>query len=184
MSPANHVAVRPARAEEYEAIAALTVAAYAEYQPLLTAEQWDEYRSDLADIAGRAQRGTVFVAEDAGGALSGVVTYYRHVADGPDGPRGDWWWWPADYGYIRALAVDPAARGRGVGRALMEACFSEARATGAAGVALNTTPAMSAAKSLYERLGFRMLPPAEGHLDYGGFHFFSYVLDLSIIPPA
>lgn len=177
--------VRPARPEDYAAGSALTLAAYAQYQPLLGSEQWEEYRTDLADLAGRAERGTVLVAEDAEGTLLGVVTYYRHVGDGP---RGDWWWWPTDYGYIRALAVHPTARGRGVGRALMQACFQEARATGAAGVALNTAPVMSAAKSLYESLGFRMLPPAEGErggeLDYGGFHFFSYVLELSTIPPG
>lgn len=177
--------VRPARPEDYAAGGALTVAAYAQYQPLLRREEWEEYRADLADLAGRAERGTVFVAEDADGTLLGVVTYYRHVADGP---RADWWWWPADYGYIRALAVHPDARGRGVGRALMHACLEEARASGAAGVALNTARVMSAARSLYESLGFHMLPAAEGDrdgdLDYGGFHFFSYVLELSTIPPG
>lgn len=177
------VTVRRARPEEYAAGGALTVAAYAQYRRLLTADQWEQYRIDLADLAGRAARGTVFVALE-GEALVGVVTYYHHAHQ----PRGDWWWWPADYGYIRALAVDPAARGRGIGRALMLACFDEARATGATGIALNTAPVMSAATSLYETLGFRMLEPAEDQrendLDYGGFHFFSYVVDLSKIPPA
>lgn len=176
--------VRRARPEEYAAGGALTVAAYAQYRPHVTADQWDQYRTDLADLAGRAARGTVFVAVE-GETLVGVVTYYHHVAGGP---RDEWWWWPADYGYIRALAVDPAARGRGIGRALMLACFDEARVTGAAGIALNTAPVMSAAKLLYETLGFRMLEPAEGQpendVDYGGFHFFSYVVDLSKIPPA
>jgi len=176
--------IRPARPDDYPAGGALTVAAYAEYQPLLASGQWEEYRTDLADLAGRAERGTTLVAEE-GGALVGVVTYYPPYLDGP---RNDWWWWPADYGYIRALAVHPDARGRGVGRALMLACFDEARASGAAGVALNTAPVMAAAKSLYESLGFRMLPSAEGdsegELDYAGFHFFSYVLELSTIPPC
>jgi ribosomal protein S18 acetylase RimI-like enzyme len=55
---------------------------------------------------------------------------------------------------IRMLAVDPAARGRGVGEALTRACLERAAAIGGELVVLHTTRWMAAAQRLYERLGF------------------------------
>lgn len=55
---------------------------------------------------------------------------------------------------FRALAVDPEARGRGVGRALATECVERARDSGRRGVAILTRPSMTAAHRLYESLGF------------------------------
>lgn len=59
---------------------------------------------------------------------------------------------------IRMLAVDPGARGRGVGAALAAACVHLSRGAGAKGVRLSTEPSMAAAHRIYERLGFRRTP--------------------------
>jgi GNAT superfamily N-acetyltransferase len=58
--------------------------------------------------------------------------------------------WPE----LRLLAAAPAARGLGVGRALVEACAARARAAGAAALGLHTSRSMVAARALYARLGF------------------------------
>ena len=55
------------------------------------------------------------------------------------------------------VAVHPAARMRGVGRALALACVQRARDQGASAIALNTTSVMPVAQAMYERLGFRQL---------------------------
>jgi ribosomal protein S18 acetylase RimI-like enzyme len=52
------------------------------------------------------------------------------------------------------LAVDPAAQGLGVGRALTLACLERARREGRSGVALYTRPANIPAQRLYASLGF------------------------------
>ena len=166
--------VREARADEYEEVARLTVEAYEEYAASLSDESWEHYRSDLADVAGRAGKGQILVAED-GDHLLGAVAYY------PPGPRPggvDWWWWPEDYAYFRALAVHPAARMRGVGRALALACVQRARDQGASGVALNTTSVMPVAQTMYERLGFRRVVEGvpESHSEVG---LMCYVMELS-----
>jgi ribosomal protein S18 acetylase RimI-like enzyme len=54
--------------------------------------------------------------------------------------------------------VHPDARGRGRGRLLTLACVERARTQGAATLGIHTTPAMTAACALYERLGFRRAP--------------------------
>lgn len=61
---------------------------------------------------------------------------------------------------FRLLAVDPAARGRGVGEALVRECIRRAALPpwSAHTVVLDTQPTMHAAQRLYERLGFVRLP--------------------------
>ena len=56
--------------------------------------------------------------------------------------------------YLQELYVVPALRGRGIGRALLEATIERAREAGAAGVDLNTGETDTAARALYESVGF------------------------------
>ena len=56
--------------------------------------------------------------------------------------------------WIEDVVVDAAARGRGVGEALVRAALSVAREEGAARVMLTSNAARRAAHRLYERMGF------------------------------
>ena len=56
--------------------------------------------------------------------------------------------------YLEELYVVPDQRGRGLGRALMEAAIDLARRKGAAHMDLGTSEDDVAARALYERLGF------------------------------
>ena len=110
----------------------------------------DEYLGELADVAGRADRSQLLVARD-GGAVVGAVAL---VLDGDFGEvtASD------DEAAFRMLVVDPSARGRGVGEALVRVCLERARAAGKRLVVLSTDPRMTAAHRLYGRLGFTRLP--------------------------
>ena len=59
---------------------------------------------------------------------------------------------------IRALAVAPVARGRGIGRGLVAAVTRRAAERGTRHLVLLTMPAMLAAQHLYTQAGFRRLP--------------------------
>ncbi|MFD8598776.1 GNAT family N-acetyltransferase [Kitasatospora sp. NPDC059646] len=61
-------------------------------------------------------------------------------------------------GEIRMLAVGAAARGRGVGRALVSAAIARSRELGLAGMAFSTRPTMTAAHRIYDALGFLRTP--------------------------
>jgi ribosomal protein S18 acetylase RimI-like enzyme len=65
---------------------------------------------------------------------------------------------PPDQAEIRMLGVDPGQRGRGVARAIMDACFAWAAKAGKARMLLHTTQRMEAAQAMYESLGFERLP--------------------------
>jgi ribosomal protein S18 acetylase RimI-like enzyme len=56
--------------------------------------------------------------------------------------------------YLEELYVAPDRRGRGLGRALMEAAMDAARDAGAAHMDLGTAETDTAARALYESLGF------------------------------
>jgi GNAT superfamily N-acetyltransferase len=61
----------------------------------------------------------------------------------------------AEVGEIKRLYVAPAARGRGLGRVLVERIVAEARKLGYRSVLLDTLPFMKEAQSLYLSMGFK-----------------------------
>jgi ribosomal protein S18 acetylase RimI-like enzyme len=63
-----------------------------------------------------------------------------------------------DEGEFRMLAVSTAARGRGVGEALVRHCLRRATDLGLRALVLSTLPQMRSAQRVYERLGFIRTP--------------------------
>jgi GNAT superfamily N-acetyltransferase len=164
--------VREARtAEEVEAAGRVTVAANAEFAPADPdgpfATSWARYLVSMADAAGRATDGGVLLVAVEDGRVVGTVTLY--LADGSEQ------WRPGD-AMFRFLAVDPAARGRGVGRALFRDCLERARAAGKRRMALHTTEWMTTARAMYERAGFHREP--EGDAQLPGVTIIAYAAEL------
>jgi ribosomal protein S18 acetylase RimI-like enzyme len=110
----------------------------------------DGYATKLADTTQRAREAEVWVAVE-GEHVLGSVTFvlpgspYREIAHD-------------DEGEFRMLAVDPDARGRGVGKTLVELCLRRSRELGYAGVRMSTMDRMTSAHRVYERLGFTRVP--------------------------
>jgi ribosomal protein S18 acetylase RimI-like enzyme len=140
------VDIRHARTDEYDAVAKVTIAAY---RALPVDHLWGGYAEEIRDVAGRAVSAEVLVAVGGDGAVLGAVTL---VTD----PSSPWLEWtePGEVQF-RLLAVDPAARGRGTGEALVRECLARA---GARPVIIHTTRWLVAAHRLYARLGFLRRP--------------------------
>lgn len=133
---------------------------------------WRSYLEEPADVAGRARLLTVIVAEKSG-SLVGSVSY-----SSPQDPQEGKQSLPSDWAVIRLLAVDPSARGMGIGRALALECLARARQDGAATVGLTTNERMTAAKAMYEDMGFRRVPNYDYFPDEQ-VHVIAYRLDLA-----
>jgi GNAT superfamily N-acetyltransferase len=162
------VVVRPAREDELDAAGALVAEAYLT-EPDMADHPW--YLDTIRDARGRARDTEILVAVDADGRLVGCVSYVR----GPESPLAELER-PGEAGF-RMLGVPPAARGRGVGRALVAACVERARAAGCVGLAISTSEGWTAARRMYEAIGFARAP--ERDFDpVPGVHLVAYVLPL------
>lgn len=141
--------IRPASPDEHDEIGDLMVRVY-------LAEGYtrpgSHYLPVLRDSASRAEKAELAVAVDDAGTILGTVTYAAGGSPYAETATG------ADEAGFRMLVVDPAARGLGVGRALVDWCVDRARADGARVLRLSTQSQMTAAARLYARLGFERTP--------------------------
>jgi len=102
--------------------------------------------------------GVAALTENARKLLAGGEMTVLLAGGGPDGIalirfRASVWTGAAE-AYLQELYVAPELRGRGIGRALLEATIATAREAGATGIDLNTGETDTAARALYESLGF------------------------------
>ena len=151
--------IRAYAASDREEVNRVALAAFSQYAQQY--EDWPSFSAGIARMADLAQDADLVVAEYEG-AVAGAVAHF-----GPGRPRSPVF--PDEWSVIRMLVVDPAARGRGLGRQLMAACIRHARQAGAPALGLHTSPIMAAAVRMYEGLGFvrdRDLPPNRG-VSYG-----------------
>jgi ribosomal protein S18 acetylase RimI-like enzyme len=148
------VEIREAISEEYVEAGRVTAEAYREFvRP--GDDDWERYLLRIADVAGRAERTTILVAlED--GLVRGSLTLELDARVQDPGEEEQRPLGPQE-AHIRMLGVDPAARARGVARALMAESEARARAAGKTFITLHTTQRMRAAQAMYERLGYERI---------------------------
>jgi GNAT superfamily N-acetyltransferase len=160
--------VHVATPEEFEEAGRVTALAYREYAPENDPD-WQEYLQEIADVGARAGVTTVLVAVDDGLIVGSATLEVDHKVPGSDEERV----LRPEEVHLRMLGVDPAARGRGAGRALVEAAIEEARSRGKKELTLTTTRFMKVARQMYERLGFIAAPERDRHFD-SGFVLYAY----------
>jgi ribosomal protein S18 acetylase RimI-like enzyme len=151
------VEIRDARPGEYEEAGRVTADSYREFAR--PESDWDSYLLRIADVGDRIQRTRVLVAVDDDGAILGTVTLeLTGRTEASSGNRRETQPLAPGQAHVRMLGVAPEARGRGIGRLLMEACLEESRKAGKTLLTLNTTERMKAAQAMYESMGFTRMP--------------------------
>lgn len=159
--------IEPATPNDFAEIAGLNTVAYEEFAPSLAPGSWEVMKQNLQNIAERAKTAQFLVEREAG-AVIGSVAY------GAPG-RGDPKIFAPGMAAVLLLAVHPRHRGKGLAKALTEACIAMAKRDNAASIGLFTSELMQAAQHLYRSLGFELeteLPRRHG------VRYFRYVLPL------
>lgn len=142
MSAPATLVLRDARWTDVPALAALEAALFPD-------DAWSE-RSWWAELAGRPRRDYV-VAADAGTLIGyGGLDHGGEVSD------------------VMTVAVAPAARGRGLGRALLDELERRARRRDAGHVMLEVRADNAAATGLYESAGYATLNRRRSYYQPGG----------------
>jgi ribosomal protein S18 acetylase RimI-like enzyme len=134
----SSIEVRRATADDADAIARLLHDFNSEYdEPSPGADALSKYSRQLLEEGEM----TVLLAGDGPEGIS-LIRLRPSV------------WTGKPEAYLQELYVVPELRGQGIGRALLEATIAVAREAGATGVDLNTGETDTAARALYESMGF------------------------------
>lgn len=101
---------------------------------------FQEYEAEFADLPGKyaAPEGRLLLAQEAGAVLGCAAL--RRVDESTC--------------EMKRVYVRPAARGRNLGRLLVEAILREAKLAGYARICLDVLPEFTAAQQLYAAMGF------------------------------
>jgi ribosomal protein S18 acetylase RimI-like enzyme len=159
--------IRDAHQDEFAEIGEIRVSAYVA-DGFLSPDS--RYAPRLREL-GSDGAGPVLVAADDAGIIGTVML--QTWPNGGELLRG-----PAE-AEIRALAVRPEARGRGVGRALVSAVIERATSLGIRHLLLLTQPEMKIAHRIYEEAGFTRLPNRDISPE-PGVDLLAYGLDLDV----
>lgn len=134
------VTVRPLRTSDREAWGGMWCRYLAFYDTELPETVFETHFARLTGGVPGEFRGLVAEADGAPAGLAHVLCH-RHG------------WRVADVTYLQDLWTEPAHRGRGVGRALIEAVYAAADRAGAPHVYWLTQAGNATARRLYDRVG-------------------------------
>jgi len=132
------IIIRRAHSNDAAAVAALLYESFAEYRALYSEKGFAATTPMTNEIEDRINKKSVWLVW-ANDKISGTVSLF---------PRGDEL-------YVRSMAVSPGARGKGIGKILMEHVHEMAYSNGCSSIILNTTTFLLSAIRLYERFGFK-----------------------------
>jgi ribosomal protein S18 acetylase RimI-like enzyme len=160
--------VEAATVEDFDAIADLNVAAFAQFEPSLDPAAWRDMLQNLRNVGERAHT-TEFLVCRRGGEIVGSVGYCPAGKSNPN-------MFSTDTASVVLLVVHPQYRGSGLGKALTAACIARARRDGAGALGLFTSELMQPAHHVYRTLGFEL--ESELPARYG-IRYFRFMLPLA-----
>jgi GNAT superfamily N-acetyltransferase len=146
--------VRNARPGEFAEIGKLMVRVYSGLEGFPKQDDQPAYYDMLSNIGELTNNpGTeLLVAVSPAGTIAGGVVYFSDMEYyGAGGIAAH----EQNAGGFRLLAVDPSARGQGIGKLLVNECLRKAKAAKLCQVIIHSTSAMQTAWRMYESMGFK-----------------------------
>lgn len=155
--PLPQIIIRPALAEEYQSLSKLLVQVYSQLKGFPSQQEYPGYYALLANVGKLAQKPSIeiLVAVSPEKELMGGVIF---IGDIKDYSSGEVALSIQNASAMRLLAVAPNARGKGIGKALTQACIQQAKNLQQSQIILHSTLTMQVAWNMYQRMGFQRMP--------------------------
>jgi ribosomal protein S18 acetylase RimI-like enzyme len=144
--------IREMKLEEIETVRNLRLKSYKEYEQFVSKGHWEVLTNTLVSDNDMKSNAKIYVMELDGQIVGSVVLFPPSIQ------AYDWSDTVQEFPEIRMLSVDPAIRGKGIGKALVEYCIEISKEEKHEKLGLHTASFMKKASSLYESMGFERLP--------------------------
>jgi putative acetyltransferase len=151
----NNITIRKIQAADNAALAKIIRNSLEEFKANKPGTVYfDDSTDNLSEIF-KQLNSSYFVAEENGIILGGGGIYPTQNL-------------PAATCELVKLYLGAAARGKGIGKLLMESCFTAAKNMGYTKMYLETMPELNIAVPMYEKLGFSYLTAPQGNSGHCG----------------
>jgi GNAT superfamily N-acetyltransferase len=146
--------VRNATPEEFFDVGKLVVRVYSQLEGFPKESEQPGYYKMLENVGELTKKpGTeLLVAVSSGGEIVGAVVFFgdmKYYGSGGTATQEQ------NACGFRLLAVDPSARGLGIGRLLTQQCINKGQERKRRQMIIHTTMAMRTAWQMYEKMGFK-----------------------------
>ncbi|MBQ4819307.1 GNAT family N-acetyltransferase [Aquimarina sp. MMG016] len=166
--------VRNAKPSEFDEIGRLMVKVYSQLDGFPKESEQPDYYRMLASIGNLTQKPMteLLVAVSSDNQIKGGVVYFgdmKHYGSGGTATN------EKNAAGFRLLAVDPEARGAGIGKLLTNECIKKAKYQQSPQVIIHSTKAMQVAWGMYKNMGFirsKDLDFIQGELQVFGFRLY------------
>ncbi|WP_042164081.1 GNAT family N-acetyltransferase [Paenibacillus gorillae] len=148
MTEINGIIIRDAEDKDRDAILALMLESYGQYEKVMPGDGWLQYAESIRESVDREGPVARIVAE-LDGEIVGSVQMFTSSETAYGAPELG-----IDTPIIRLLATSPKARGKGVATSLIKESARRSIELGSDTLHLHTSDMMESAVRLYERLGF------------------------------
>ena len=172
MSTSFHI--RSATPSEFEAAGQLMIGVYSQLQGFPCPGEQPAFYHMLAHVGTltRNEGTEIMIAETGAGKLAGAVVYFNDMQFYGSGGLATL---EKNAAGFRLLAVAMPFMGKGIGKALTNACIRKAKENNRLQLIIHSTKAMTTAWAMYERMGFQRSPDldfAQGDLPVYGFRLY------------
>lgn len=146
--------VRDAFLHEFAEIGKLMVTVYSQLDGFPNKDEQPDYYNLLVQVGRFTEKPKtrLIIAISSTGKINGAVVYFGDMAyygSGGIAPQ------EKNASGFRLLAVDPAARGKGLGKLLSQACIKLAKDENQNQLIIHSTKSMQIACKMYENMGFK-----------------------------
>ncbi|RLL43993.1 GNAT family N-acetyltransferase [Oceanobacillus piezotolerans] len=144
----NPIYVSELVSEDFEIVRHVLVESYQQYESYFSPQAWEDYSKRIFSSIDNPNVDKILVAK-LDHEILGSLQLFRSGEKAYEIPELQ-----IQAPTIRLLGVHPRARGRGVGKALLNAAIHDAKSLGKSSVYLHTTDFMDHAIRIYEKHGF------------------------------